>query len=215
MLALKKKEQKLEKPNVLFIIADDLADRLACSGDALAKTPNLDKLAESGVLFTNAFCQYPSCGPSRSSMLTGLYPWENGHITNSPKMFNEEVPDIISLPRLFRDHGYFTARVGKIFHMGIPGGIGGPGGDDTLAWNVTVNNTGYDASLEVWENATHVGSEIGPGARVVYAATEIEDEEMADGQGLQAAVDLLKEHSSKKQESLFSWLMESTVPTLP
>jgi iduronate 2-sulfatase len=192
------KVQELEKPNILFIIADDLADRLSCTGDSLAVTPNLDKLAERGVMFTNSFCQYPSCGPSRSSMLTGLYPWENGHITNSPKMFNEEVPGIISLPRLFRDNGYFTARVGKIFHMGIPGGIGGPGGDDTLAWDVTVNNTGYDASLEVWENATHVGSEIGPGARVVYAAPEIDDEEMADGQGLKAAIGLLKEHNSKK-----------------
>lgn len=192
------KEKRSEKPNVLFIIADDLANRLACYGDELALTPNLDKLAERGVLFTNSFCQYPSCGPSRSSMLTGLYPWENGHIINSPKLFNEEVPGITSLPHLFRENGYFTARVGKIFHMGIPAGIGGPGGDDTLAWDVSVNNTGYDASLEVWENATHVGTEIGPGARVVYAAPEIEDEEMADGQGLKAAIDLLKEHSSKK-----------------
>ena len=70
-------------PNVLFIIADDLADRLACYGDTVAVTPNLDKLAADGVLFANNFCQYPSCGPSRSSMLTGLYPWEAGHMKRS------------------------------------------------------------------------------------------------------------------------------------
>ena len=72
-----------QRPNVLFIIADDLADRLACYGDTVAVTPNLDKLAADGVLFANNFCQYPSCGPSRSSMLTGLYPWEAGHMKRS------------------------------------------------------------------------------------------------------------------------------------
>jgi iduronate 2-sulfatase len=193
-----KHEEKNSKPNVLFIIADDLVDRLACYGDSVAVTPYLDKLAEQGVLFANNFCQYPSCGPSRSSMLTGLYPWQNGHVKNSDKTFNEELPDLVSLPRLFRENGYFTARVGKIFHMGIPGGIGGPGGDDTLAWDVAINNTGYDASMEVWEKATHVGNKIGPGARVVYAAPAIEDKDMADGQGLKEAIQLLKENNSKK-----------------
>jgi arylsulfatase A-like enzyme len=191
------KDQEAGKPNVLFIIADDLADRLACYGDPVAVTPHLDKLADMGVLFANNFCQYPTCGPSRASLFSGLYPFESGYTFNSPGTFNEHLPDLVSLPRLFRENGYFTARVGKIFHMGIPGGIGGPGTDDTLAWDLAVNNSGYDADLKVWENATHVESELGPGVRVVYDAPKIEDSEMADGQGLEAAIQILKENNSK------------------
>ena len=192
------KDQVAERPNILFIIADDLADRLACYGDSVAVTPHLDKLAARGVLFANNFCQYPTCGPSRASLFSGLYPFETGYTHNSPGTFNEHLPGLVSLPRLFRENGYFTARVGKIFHMGIPGGIGGPGTDDTLAWDLAVNNSGYDADLEVWENATHVGDESGPGVRVVYDAPQIEDSKMADGQGLEAAIQILKDNNSKK-----------------
>lgn len=191
------KVQQEEKPNVLFIIADDLADRLSCYDDPVASTPNLDKLADKGVLFANNFCQYPTCGPSRASLFSGLYPFENGYTSNKGT-YNERLPHVVSLPHLFRKNGYFTARVGKIFHMGIPGGIGKAGSDDTLAWDVTVNNTGYDASMTVWENATHVGNTSGTGVRVVYSAPEIEDSTMADGQGLKQAIQLLKDHNPNK-----------------
>ena len=195
---LQRKDEAIERPNILFIIADDLADRLACYGDSVAVTPHLDKLAERGILFANNFCQYPTCGPSRASLFSGLYPFESGYTHNSPGTFNEHLPDLVSLPRLFRENGYYTARVGKIFHMSIPGGIGGMGTDDTLAWDLAVNNSGYDADLEVWEKAIHIGDEAGPGVRVVYDAPQIKDSEMADGQGLEAAIQILKESNSKK-----------------
>ncbi len=190
--------QQEEKPNVLFIIADDLADRLACYGDSVAVTPNLDKLAQRGVVFGNNFCQYPTCGPSRASLFSGLYPFESGYTHMKPGTFNEHLPGVVSLPHLFRENGYFTARVGKIFHMGIPAGIGGPGTDDTLAWDVAVNNTGYDASQEVWDNATHVGEKGSRGVKIVYSAPNIEDTKMADGQGLENAIQLLKENHPEK-----------------
>ena len=187
-----------EQPNILFIISDDLADRLPCYGDSVAVTPYLDKLAEQGVVFTNNFCQYPTCGPSRASMLSGLYPFETGYTSNGGESFNKLLPGVITLPALLRQNGYFTARVGKIFHMGIPGGIGSPGTDDTTAWDVAVNNTGYDASLEIWEDATHVGNTSGTGVRVVYDNPTIEDIEMADGQGLENAIQIKEKMFSTK-----------------
>lgn len=189
--------KKSEKPNILFIIADDLGERLACYDDPVAITPSLDKLAERGVVFRNTFCQFPTCGPSRASMFSGLYPFESGYISNYGGSFNKWLPDIKSLPRLFRENGYFTARVGKLFHMGIPGGIGQPGTDDTLAWDVAINNSGWDAMEENWEKATSIG-ESGSGTRVRYAAPEIEDSEMADGQGLKEAIELLKANNPNK-----------------
>ncbi|MCM2374613.1 sulfatase-like hydrolase/transferase, partial [Aporhodopirellula aestuarii] len=187
--------EQTTRPNVLFIISDDLGDRLACYGDPVAVTPHLDRLAKKGVIFANNFCQFPTCGPSRASMLSGLYPFENGCVSNKNEPFSKSVPDVVSLPALFRNNGYFTARVGKIFHMGIPDGIGSKGGDDDDAWDVAVNNTGYEASLENWKNATHVGKTQRAGVRVVYDNPDIDDEEMADGQGLVDAVRILKENN--------------------
>ncbi len=164
-----------EKPNVLFIIADDLGARLASNGDPVAVTPNLDRLASKGVTFENAFCQFPTCGPSRASMMSGLYPFEIGVTKNSNASFNKDVPNVVSLPALFRNNGYFTARVGKIFHMSVPGGLGQKGGDDDNAWDVAVNNTGYEASDENWKKATHVGNTQRSAVRVVYDNPKIDD----------------------------------------
>ena len=192
-----------ELPNILFIISDDLADRLECYDDPVALTPNLNKLAAQGVTFTNNFCQYPTCGPSRASMFSGLYPFETGYTKNHKEAFNETLPGVISLPALLRQNGYFTARVGKIFHMGIPGGIGSPGADDHNAWDLAVNNTGYEASPENWEKATHVGSTLGSGVRVVYDNPPIDDQDMADGQGLLDAIQVLKDHDPEKTSKPF------------
>jgi iduronate 2-sulfatase len=114
-----------EKMNVLFIISDDLRTELGCYGSKLAKTPNIDKLADQGVRFDRAYCQFPLCNPSRSSMLTGRHPTTTGVIGNR-QYFAAQDPGFVSLPRYFRDHGYATLRSGKIFHGGI---------DDTEAWS--------------------------------------------------------------------------------
>ena len=111
--------------NVLFIISDDLRTELTCYGGK-ANTPNLDALAASGVRFDRAYCQYPLCNPSRTSMLTGRYPVTTRVIGNRDD-FRQRHPDWISLPQLFRENGYVAMRAGKIYH--------GAGLDDPKAWS--------------------------------------------------------------------------------
>jgi len=177
-----------EKPNFLFIIADDLGARLGCYGDPDAVTPCLDRLAQQGILFKNCFTQFPSCGPSRASMLSGLYPFETGNISNGiPYETNK---GFISLPRLFRQRGYVTARVGKIFHMPIPGGIGQAGTDDAGAWDVAINNSGWDGLKKNYSSAKMYKSKK-PGTAVGYLSPDIKDEAMADGRGTQEALRLM------------------------
>lgn len=106
------------RPNVLFIISDDMRATLGCQGNPLARTPNLDKLASTGVLFDKAYCQFPLCNPSRVSMLTGRYPASTGVLGNRDE-FRQKHPEWITLPQWFRQHGYTAAMTGKIFHGGI------------------------------------------------------------------------------------------------
>jgi iduronate 2-sulfatase len=110
--------------NVLFFISDDLRCELGCYGSKLAKTPNIDKLAADGVRFDRAYCQFPLCNPSRSSMLTSHRPTSTGILGNRG-FFRDQHPDYVSLPQWFQTNGYPTLRAGKIFHGGI---------DDTEAW---------------------------------------------------------------------------------
>lgn len=102
------------KWNVLFVVADDLRPELGCYG-APAITPNLDGLAAQGVLFERAYCQQSLCNPSRSSMLTGLRPDSLGLWVNGTH-FRQLKPDVITLPQWFKQQGYVTRDVGKIFH---------------------------------------------------------------------------------------------------
>lgn len=124
--------QKTSRPNVLLLMSDDLAATLGCYGHAQAKTPNLDGLASRGVLFERAYCQFPRCNPSRASLLSGLRP-DTTRVTNNADNLYENIPGAVTLPRHFREHGYLTARCGKIFHLGVPSGLESM--DDPRAWD--------------------------------------------------------------------------------
>ncbi len=103
-------------PNVLFIVADDLNDWVgALGGHPQAKTPNIDRLAARGVLFTNAHCAAPVCNPSRTSVLTGVAPSVSGVYRNT-QPWREPLAAATTLPRLFRESGWTTLGAGKIFH---------------------------------------------------------------------------------------------------
>jgi choline-sulfatase len=111
---------RVKKPNVLFIAIDDLNDWVGClGGHPQAKTPNMDRLAARGTLFSNAHCQSPLCNPSRSSLLTGLRPSTTGIYGLAPGIRDvARTRECVTLPQYFARHGYFTATFGKIFHDG-------------------------------------------------------------------------------------------------
>lgn len=132
-----------EPLNILFIISDDLtATALGCYGNTVCETPNIDALAAKGTRFTMAYCQGTYCGPSRASFLSGYYPHATGVLRyESPR---RAIGDRATWPEHFKDHGYHTARVSKVFHMGVPGGIekGNHGSDDARSWSERHNSPG-------------------------------------------------------------------------
>jgi len=103
------------QPNVLFIAVDDMRAELGCYGHRQIRSPQIDALAKRGLLFERAYCQQAVCNPSRASLLTGLRPSTLG-IYNLPTHFREKRPQIVTLPQHFKNNGYFTQCIGKIFH---------------------------------------------------------------------------------------------------
>lgn len=135
------------RPNVLFIISDDLNNSLGCYGDPLVKSPHIDRLAGRGVRFDRAYCQYPLCGPSRNSLLTGLYPNSTG-IHQNQQIFRQTIPQQLSLSHAFRMDGYFAARIGKLYHYNVPKSVGTNGHDDPGSWELELNPAGCDRLIE-------------------------------------------------------------------
>ena len=110
---------RVRKPNILFIAVDDLRPTLGCYGDEVAATPNIDRLADRGVLFNRAYCQVAVCNPSRASLMTGLRPDTLG-VWTLPIHFREARPDAITLPQWLRRSGYTAVSHGKIYHNPTP-----------------------------------------------------------------------------------------------
>ncbi|MBL69442.1 MAG: iduronate-2-sulfatase [Verrucomicrobiales bacterium] len=132
-----------KKYNVLFIISDDLTSTaLSCYGNTVCKTPNIDAIAAAGTRFTRAYCQGTYCGPSRASFMSGYYPHATGVLGyRNPR---PQIGDRATWSQHFMNHGYHAARVSKIYHMGVPGGIehGGHGADDAASWHERYNSKG-------------------------------------------------------------------------
>ena len=108
-------------PNVLFIAVDDLRPDLGCYGNSVAKTPNIDRLAARGILFTHAYCQQAVCSPSRTSLMTGRRP-DATQVWDLKTHFRVALPECVTLQEYFKQHGYHTAAVGKVYHRGYEDG---------------------------------------------------------------------------------------------
>lgn len=104
-----------DRPNILFIAADDLRADLGCYGSKEARTPQLDALARRGVVFERAYCQQAVCNPSRASVLTGRRP-DTLKVWDLRTHFRETLPEVVTLPQHFKQHGYTAVGIGKLFH---------------------------------------------------------------------------------------------------
>ncbi len=177
--------------NVLFIASDDMNNDLGTYGHPVVKTPNFDRLAGLGIRFDRAYCNYPVCNPSRASLMTGLYP-DQTQVRNNARYFRDTIPTVKTLAQMFRESGYYVARVGKIYHYGVPTQIGEDGLDDPASWEETVNPRGRDKWEE--DRIFSIDSVSGNlGGTLSWMAQDGTDEEQTDGLGTTAAIEILGE----------------------
>ena len=185
-----------KKMNVVFIIADDLNCDFSTYGHYMVKTPNLDKLASDGLVFNNAYTNFPLCAPSRASFMTGLYPDQTG-LKDLNTLVRERVPDVVTMTQNFMNNGYTAARVGKLYHYGNPGEIGTPGHDDPPSWNITVNPRGRDKDEEDKIFSITPGPNKILGASLSWLAADGEDEEQTDGIVATESIKLLEQFAKE------------------
>ena len=182
------------RPNVLFVVADDLNCSIGPYGDKSAKTPNLDRLARRGLTFLRAYCQQAVCNPSRSSFLTGLRP-STVKVDDLRKGFRETAPNgktLITMPQQFKNHGYFTQDIGKIFHnMGET--------QDRRSWSIDeVLFKGTHADDTVFANLPLKGKKP-PYKAPVTESLDVPDTAYRDGQIANLAAAMLRDHATSKQ----------------
>lgn len=194
---------ELEKPNILFIISDDLtATAVSSLEGGMCQTPNIDRLAAEGVLYTRAYCNYPVCGPSRASMMNGYYPHATktfGYVSGRENIG----PDRFTLPQLFRENAYYTARVSKIFHMGVPIDIenGSNGTDDEASWTERFNSQGpewkAEGEAELVQGNPDGTIERRGGNVMTIVKAEGDDLSHSDGRTAQKACELISKHKNE------------------
>ncbi|MCV9385277.1 sulfatase [Reichenbachiella ulvae] len=172
--------------NVLFIIVDDLKPTLGSYGDTLAITPNVDRLADMGIQFRNAHCNFAVCGPSRGSFLSGLRPETLGILDNVTPL-QSVLGDRVTLPHFFKQNGFETVGIGKTFHDKEPDH------EDTKAWDAYFKFT----TSELGEKGEKRNLTNGEFPWCYWQAAEGEDIDQQDGQVTQKAVDLISTQRDK------------------
>jgi len=190
------------KYNVLFVISDDLTPTaLGCYGNKVCRTPNIDQLAKEGTRFTRAYCQGTYCGPSRASFMSGYYPHAIGILGyTSPR---PRIGDRETWAQFFKNRGYQSTRVSKIFHMGIPIEVerGGDGEDDPLSWTEKFNSKGpewrSEGEGETLENNPDGKKPPVGGNNFVYVKSEGGDLAQSDGKTAKKACELIEAYKDK------------------
>jgi iduronate 2-sulfatase len=202
------------RPNVLFIISDDLtATALGAYGNPICRTPNIDRLAASGTRFTRAYCNGTYCGPSRASFMSGYYPHATGVLGyTSPRAV---IGDRATWTQHFKNAGYYTARVSKIYHMGVPGGIeeggdgrdhdGGNGADDALSWTERFNSPGPEWKApgkgETLEGNPDGRKPVVGGNTFVVVEADGDDMVHSDGKTAAKAVELIERQARLRRSA--------------
>ncbi len=185
-----------EKPrlNVLFVAVDDLRPELGCYGNALVKSPHIDRLAARGTVFNRAYCQQAVCSPSRSSLMTGRRP-DSTKVYDLETHFRKALPDVVTLPQHFKAHGYHAQGFGKIYHGGY---------DDPPSWSVphqTSKKPGFgpegQALLQrLRDEAKKAGKDLTQRANqprgLPWEAPDVGDSELADGGTADLAIEALR-----------------------
>lgn len=191
-----------KKYNVLFIISDDLtATALSCYGNSVCHTPSIDAIAANGTRFTRAYCQGTYCGPSRASFMSGYYPHATGAL--GYKNPRPQIGDRATWSQHFKNNGYYAARVSKIFHMGVPGGIedGGNGADDAASWTERFNSPGPEwkapGNGETLEGNPNGKRPVVGGNTFVVVEADGDDMVHSDGKTAAKAVELIQQQDDK------------------
>lgn len=189
------------KPNVLFIVSDDLCTHVGAFGDKVVQTPHFDALAARGVRFDRAYAQYPVCNPSRISFLSGLRP-DTTRIYGNDVALRTNLPDAVTLPQRFRESGYFTASISKIFHVSQwdprrPEDKPGTWKlDDARSWDFRVNTK--PTELGAKGDRLHLAGGPQPNDVLNYRLiAEGDDDDQDDGQAVRDAIALLETKRDK------------------
>ncbi|MCH7686552.1 MAG: sulfatase [Planctomycetes bacterium] len=208
LLAALASAQAAAKPNVLFIVVDDLRPELACYGKTHIKSPHIDKLAETGLLFERAYCMVPTCGASRASLMTGLRPARGRFVSFSTKA-QKDAPGITTLNTHFKNNGYYTVSNGKVFHH--------PDDNDQgwseEVWRPTGNGLGYrlEENQKIAKERDKKKGKRGRGPP--FESANAPDLEYPDGQIAAKAIDDLRR--LKDREEPFFLAVGFLKPHLP
>ena len=222
--------------NVLFVGVDDLRPELNCYGASHIHSPNIDRLAVEGVRFDRAYCQWAVCMPSRASMLSGLRP---DSFQGKANAFRKVVPDVVTLPQHFKNHGYFTQSIGKIYHGSWKTAYVGDAYQDPVSWSVErwaaspqyyFSPQGMAIAREVFATASPKELFLGDAKRdpddpdqwqdffVRGPATEapdVADDIPADGKIADAAIERLRELRGRDEPPPFFLAVGFQKPHLP
>jgi iduronate 2-sulfatase len=174
--------------NVLFIAVDDLRTSLGCYGDTLVKSPNIDRLAQESRLFTRAYCNQAVCGPSRTSILTGRLP-DNTRVWHNRNLFRDTLPDLVTLPEYFKNHGYHAQSLGKVFS-----GNAREAEQDPQSWSVPPLLKGPG-----WSNYALKKNQGYSSKGVATEMADLPDEGYSDGKLAALAVETLEDLAKRKQ----------------